>query len=95
MYHGNQPYIVTSRNGDTRMMAAYSPESHSQNFSSAINYQNQVVSTIPSNTTSPNLTHTTARAVQGGTSVICSNYGPPPAYHEKEEAVERSEEVQH
>ena len=33
IYHGNQPYIVTSRNGDTCMMPAYSPVSHPQNFS--------------------------------------------------------------
>ena len=89
IYHRNQPYIVTSRNGGTCMMPAYSPVSHPQNFSSAINYQNQVVSTIPSNTSSANLTLTTAGGVQGGTSIAYSKQGSPPVYQEKEEAIER------
>ena len=88
-YHGNQQYIVTNTNGNTNLIAISA--SHPQNLSSTINYQNQVVSTMPSNTTSANLTQTTAGAVQGGTSITYSNQGPPPAYQEKEEeAVEIS-----
>ena len=90
MYHGNQQYIVTNTNEGTNLVATYPPASHPQNFSSTINYQNQVVSAVPSNTTSANLTQTTAGAVQVGTSITYLNQGPPPAFHEKEEAAEIS-----
>ena len=90
MYHETQPYIVINANGETRIMAAYPPVSAPQNFSSAINYQNQVDATIHFNTNSENLTQNTAEAVQDGTSITYSNQGPPPAYEEKEETVERS-----
>ena len=90
MYHGNQSYIVSNSNGDTRMMAVYPPASNAQNVSSALNNQNQVVSTMPFNTTSANPTQSTAGAARGGTSITYLNQGPPPAYQEKEEAIEMS-----
>ena len=90
MYHGNQPYIVTNTNGDTIIIAAYPTARHHQDFSSAIYYQNQVVSTMSFNTTSANVTRTTAGAFQGDTSVTHLNQGPPPAYQENEEVVEIS-----
>ena len=62
------------------MMTAYSPAIHPQNILSAMNNQNQVVSTMSFNTTSANPTQTTVGAVQGGTIIIYSNQGPPPAY---------------
>ena len=90
MYHGNQPNIITNTNGDTLMMTPYPLASLPQNFPSTNDCQNQVVSTIPFNTTSANLTHNTTLAVQGGTSITYSNQGPPPAYQANEEAIERS-----
>ena len=55
-----------------------------------MNNQNQVVSTMPFNTTSANPTQSTAGAARGGTSITYLNQGPPPAYQEREGAIEMS-----
>ena len=72
------------------MMPVYPPASHAQNFSSVMNNKNQVVSTMPFNTTSASPTQSTAGAARGGASLTYPNQGPPPAYQEKEEAIEMS-----
>lgn len=83
MYHGKQPYIVMNTNENTMMMAAYPPTSHPQNFSLAKNYQNQVVSTMPFNTMSANVTQTPEEASQGSTSATYSNQEPPTSLSRK------------
>lgn len=81
---------MSNSNVDTRMMAVYPSASHAQNVSSVMNNQNQVVSTMSFNTTSANPTQSTAGAAWGGASITYPNQGPPPAYQEKEEAIEMS-----
>ena len=83
-YHRNQPYIITNTNGEIRIMPAYPPLSPPQYFSSAINYQSQVNSTIHFNRNSENLTQNAAEAVQDGTRITYSNQEPPLPYEEKE-----------